>query len=437
MNYTYELYSLEESQLLDYQLASGLPLDTIMIPAQIIFSIITAYFFILGIFGLFQLRKGSEHPPAKRFALVVPAHNEGMVIGHLVDNLISLDYPSELYNVFVIADNCTDDTADIARSHGATVMERTSYENRGKGYALEWFFEQLYDESSPYDAVVVFDADNLVDVKFLRHINNRMCDGSQIVQGYIDAKNPTDTWVTAAFAMSFWVSNRMVQLARHNLGLCNYLGGTGMAISLDLLKRIGWGATSLTEDLEFSLKALLLGYRTTFAFEAIVYDEKPLTFSQAWRQRTRWARGHVELFRVYSLQFLREAFKRQSIVLFDAAMMTLKPLLVLMMGIGTFFGVVDALLINIYTPIFALIWDPVIWRIVSSFHILYPFIVFWMDKEPRGVLRWIPFHYPLFVYSWIPIIFICFFGKTRVEWAHTLHTRGIRYGEIIKNQQPL
>ncbi len=422
--------------MLNHSLIANLPLDIVMIPAQWILVIITAYFFVLGLFGLFRDRPVSECEPTKRFALVVPAHNEGLVIGHLVDNLVNLDYPQELYDIFVVADNCTDDTASIARTQGAFVLERTSKDKRGKGYALEWFFQYLEADEDRYDAVVVFDADNLVDTKFLQHINNRMCAGSQIVQGYIDAKNPTDTWVTASFAMSFWVSNRMVQLARHNLGLCNYLGGTGMAISLDLLKQIGWGATSLTEDLEFSLKALLLGYRTTFAFEARVYDEKPLTFMQAWHQRTRWARGHVELFRVYSLKFLAEAWRKHSIVLFDAAMMTLKPLLVFIMGFGTVIGFIDAWMINLYTPISLMMGDLAVWQIMSSFYFVYPFLVLWMDKEPLRVMRWIPLHYPLFVYSWIPIIILCFFGKTRVEWSHTLHTRGIHYNDVLKNQDP-
>ncbi len=82
----------------------------------------------------------------------------------------------------------------------------------------------------------------MVDTNFLTHMNNRLCDGAKIVQGYLDAKNPQDTWVTASFSMAFWVANRMLQLARYNLGLSNYLGGTGMAISLDVLKEIGWGS---------------------------------------------------------------------------------------------------------------------------------------------------------------------------------------------------
>lgn len=420
---------------MDFQDLSYLPLDLIMIPAQIILSFVAIYFFILGMSGLFQLRTPNTYAPQKRFALIVPAHNEEIVIGSLVDNLKALDYPQELYDVFVIADNSTDNTAKVARQHGATVFERTNDEQKGKGYALEWFFRKLFQMPQHYDAIAVFDADNLVDDQFLIHMNNRLCDGAKIVQGYVDAKNPLDTWVTASFAMSFWVANRMLQLARFNLGLSNYLAGTGFAISVDVLKKTGWGATSLTEDLEFSLKALLQGHKTTYAYEAIVYDEKPLTFKQAWNQRKRWALGHVELFRTYSWEFIKEAIRKRDIVLFDAAVLVMQPLLVISLGIFTIMGFVDACILNIYTSIFRYIWPPVLWELVSTLQIIYPFLVLWMDNQPRQAIKWSIIHYPLFVYSWIPIVFLSFFGNTRISWSHTLHTRNISYAEVaVRNK---
>jgi len=412
----------------------AMPMDYLMIPAQIVFSLAAAYFFILGIAGLFHWKAPKIAGPKSVFAVIVPAHNEEVVIGPLVDNLTALDYPRELFDVFVIADNSNDSTAQRAAEHGAIVYERFNETQRGKGYALEWFFNKLYMLPKKYDAVVIFDADNLVDPNFLKHMNNRLCAGDKIVQGYIDSKNPLDTWVTAAFSMSFWVANRMLQLARYNLGLSNYLGGTGMAISLDVLKKIGWGATSLTEDLEFSLKALLQGYKTTLAYEAVVYDEKPLTFKQAWKQRKRWALGHVELFRTYSPAFIKQLFLKRDIIFFDAAVVAIQPLFVIFMGIFSIFGVIDTFVVDIYTPIFKYIWPPLLWELVSSLQLLYPFLVIWMDNLPRKVFKWVIVHYLFFVYSWIPIVFLSFFGKTRTAWSHTLHTRSISIADIVRNR---
>lgn len=410
-----------------------LPFDILMIPLQIVLSLAAFYFFILGMAGLVHFRTPGSHQPNKRFAVIVPAHNEEVVIGPLIDNLLLLDYPRELFDIFVIADNSTDSTAQVAREHGAIVHERFDDTQKGKGYALEWMFKKLYNMPQAYDAVVIFDADNLVDPGFLTHMNNRLCDGAQIVQGYIDAKNPGDTWVTASFAMAFWVANRMLQLARYNLGLSNYLGGTGMVISIDVLKKIGWGATSLTEDLEFSIKALLLGYKTTWAHEAIVYDEKPLTFKQAWNQRKRWALGHVEVLKTYAPEYIKQTVLRKDMALLDGVIVTIQPVLAVMMGLFTVLGLVN-LLIPLYTPIFQQIWPPLLWELVSTLQLLYPFLVIWMDNLPKQVIKWTFAHYPLFVYSWIPIIALSLFAKTRVSWSHTAHTRSIKYAEIVRQR---
>lgn len=411
-----------------------LPFDLIMIPAQVVFSLVAVYFFILGMAGLVNIRIPGNHEPQKRLAIIIPAHNEEVVIGHLIDNLMNLDYPKELFDVFVIADNSSDSTAKVAREHGAIVYERFNDVQKGKGFALEWMFGNIYNRPENYDAVVIFDADNLVDTNFLKHMNNRLCDGDKIVQGYIDSKNPCDTWVSASFSMAFWVSNRMLQLARYNLGLSNYLGGTGMAISLDILKKIGWGATSLTEDLEFSIKALLLGYKTTFAHEAIVYDEKPLTFKQAWNQRRRWALGHVEVFRTYCWEYIKQTFIKKDPALFDGIVMTIQPLLTVAMFFFSIFSIINLRVVPIYTPIFQFIWPPLLWELVSTLQLIYPFLVIWIDKLPKQVIKWTLVHYLFFLYSWIPIMTISLFAKTRVSWSHTVHTRNISYSDVVRER---
>ena len=418
----------------DSFLNSLLPLDIIMIPIQILFSLSAVYFFVLGMAGLVHSRVPQSHDPHKRFAVIIPAHNEENVIVPLIENLLHLDYPKELYSIFVIADNSTDGTASKAHEAGAIVYERFHDKQRGKGHALEWMFSKLDERTETYDAVVIFDADNLVDPQFLKHINNRMCEGSKIVQGYIDAKNPTDTWVTACFSMAFWVSNRMLQLARYNLGLSNYLGGTGMAISKDLLKEIGWGATSLTEDLEFSIKALLLGHKTTWAHEAVVYDEKPLTFRQAWDQRRRWALGHVEVFRTCFGEYIRCACQRKDPLLLDGLIMIIQPILAVSMGFFMIISMINFKIVSIYTPIFHLIWPPLLWELVSTLQVVYPFLVIWIDRLPKKIIPWIFVHYLFFVYSWIPIITISLFSKTRVSWSHTLHTRSLSYKEVLRER---
>ena len=213
-------------------------LDWIMVPIQIIIFLFTVYYFLIGVNGLWRKKEKKILTPQKTFAVIVAAHNESAVIGQLVDNLKMLDYPKELYDIFVIADNCTDNTAQIARDCGAIVHERFNDKERGKGFAMEWMFARLFEMKRKYDAVAIFDADNLVDKRFLLEMNNRLCKGDKLVQGYLDAKNPYDTWVSGTFAIAFWVIDHIWHLAKTNIGLSSVLGGTGMCITTDVLKKL-------------------------------------------------------------------------------------------------------------------------------------------------------------------------------------------------------
>ena len=259
--------------------------DILMIPVQVIIVFYTLYYFILALFGLFKRKEKISVPPKHTFAAIICAHNEETVVGQLIDNLKTLHYPAEMYDIYVVADNCTDRTAEVCREHGASVQIRTDAEKVGKGFAMDWMFQKMLRQPKQYDAFVVFDADNLVHPEFLREMNNHLCKGEQVIQGYMDAKNPTDTWVAGTFSIAFWLINHMWHLAKYNIGLSTALGGTGMCIAADIVRKYGWGCDCLTEDMEFSMKVLLEGVRTCWAHDAIIYDEKALTLMQSCRQR--------------------------------------------------------------------------------------------------------------------------------------------------------
>lgn len=408
--------------------------NVIMLPVQIIIIFLTFYYFILSMFGLYRKSEVKIHTPEKSFAIVVAAHNEEAVIGPLIENLLQLDYPKKLYDIFVVADNCTDKTALIAKNAGAIVHRRFNAEKRGKGYALEWMFYRLFKMERQYDAIIIFDADNLVKENFLFEMNSKLCQGHKIVQCYLDSKNPFDTWVTNTFSIAFWVTNRMLQLARFNTGrLSNVLGGTGMCISTDVLKEFGWGATSLTEDLEFSMKALSHGIKTTWAHDAVVYDEKPLTFIQAWHQRKRWAQGQVDVAGRYFLPLIIKGIREKKIMYFDAAIHLFQPALVM---IATFFmltNLIDAFQPQ-YTHVFTLVMPWTGWQILSAFQYLYPVAALALDRLPwRAYVGLIL--YPIFIYSWIPIVFLGFINRKDKQWSHTKHTRSLSIDEVIVKQK--
>ncbi|MGC4152743.1 MAG: glycosyltransferase family 2 protein [Propionicimonas sp.] len=230
-----------------------------------------------------------------RFAVLVFAKDEAAVIGQLLQSLRRQEYPAGSFEVFVTADNCTDDTAGVARAAGATVAERFDTSRIGKGYALTWFFDR-FDRAAEFDACVVFDADNLVDPGFLAAMNRQLNAGIPVAAGYRVGKNPASTWVSGCSSLFWLTQNRLFHMprARHGLPVTS-VGGTGFMFDLAVLGGRGWHTSSACEDIEFTLNAIAEGHHVGLALDAVFYDEQPLTFGQSLRQRYRWAVGSVQV----------------------------------------------------------------------------------------------------------------------------------------------
>lgn len=370
------------------------------------------YYLILSVFGLFSKVKNSEGPSSgKRFALIIAAHNEEPVIGKILESMNKLEYPKELYDVFVIADNCTDKTATVAREHGAAVFERFNKDKRGKGYALEWMFDKIFKMDIKYDAVGVFDADNLVSPNFLSEMNSKMMEGYKVVQGYIDSKNPHDSWISESYSISFWASNRLFQLARATLGLTSQIGGTGFIVDTSLLKKLGWGATCLTEDLEFTCKLVINGYKVGWAHNAKVYDEKPLSLKQSWSQRKRWMQGFTDVATRFFFKLIRKAVKDRSFVAFDCAMYVIQPFITLALGLSVILTLIQNSSggVNIFTIEQAFsghIYLDYVWKTLGVAQFLLTPLVMVMDKKISKKLFGV-----LAVYSCNVFVFSFIFGK--------------------------
>ncbi len=284
----------------------------------ILFTLVTAPVLlwqgIVGICGLLPERKQraarSESLHVHRFAVVVCARNEERVIGALLDSLHAQDYPADCVDLYVAADNCTDGTAEEARRHGARVYERTNREQVGKGYALRWLLEKIEtDHPGAYDAVAVFDADNLATPGFLRQMNEALCHGADIAKGSRYASNPTDNWVSGGYAVYWRAMMRFFHQARANCGLSCFVDGTGFAFKTELIRGEGWNTHSLVEDCEFSMQQICRGKRIVPVSGAVYYDEQPTSFAVSLRQRFRWTVGCVQCVK-YCLPDAWRAFRR-------------------------------------------------------------------------------------------------------------------------------
>jgi len=230
------------------------------------------------------------HDGSARIAVLIVAHDEAAVVGACVESLLAQRYPTDRFEVFVVADHCTDRTAAIARETGAVVFERSTEGATGKPAAVAHGVEQILSQGS-FDAIALFDADNVVDADFLSVVAARLAAGERVVQGFVDAKNPEASWVAAASAIGFWAIDGIVQRPRERLGLSASLMGTGFAASSALFRDTLAPKGALTDDLEANARLALLGVRIAYEPRARTLDEKPTRLDTATRQRQRWMQG--------------------------------------------------------------------------------------------------------------------------------------------------
>ena len=370
------------------------------------------------------LIKNKKH----KFMMILPAHNEASVIGALVESLQALDYPKELYDIYVIADNCTDNTAQIAKDLGAIVYERFDEKRKTKGFAMQWFLNQKIKENADYDAFCVFDADNVVDKNFLNAMNKKLCQGEEIVQGYRDIKNPADSWISAGYALFYWMMNRFYHLARYNLGLSPLINGTGFMVDFNLIKPTGCDTLTLTEDIEFSLKNIAKGRKLGWATDAIVYDEQPTEFKQSWSQRSRWTVGHLQCMKYYTKDLAEGVLEYRTLMNFDGFLYLMGiPMMIvtfLLLAINTVIFLADGMSAGML--IFNYIKYLVATFIVPVFTAIFVMII---EKKPikkmwKGIIL-----YPVFMASWILINIKCII-KPNTQWEKIEHKRNVKINDM-------
>ena len=253
-----------------------------------------------------------------RFDVIVPAHNEAAGIARTVHSLRQLDWPTDRFRVLVIADNCTDATADVARTAGAEVLERTDPKLRGKGYALQFGFVQSYSQGRA-EAVVVIDADAEVSGNLLVAFAARIASGAEAIQAHYGILNPMDSWRTRLITIAKGSFHILRSRARERLGVSAGIRGNGWCVTHKLLQRVPYRAFSLTEDLEFGIALGLAEVRVHYADEAHADGEMVSGAKTAGPQRQRWERGRFDLIRSQSAALLVAALTRPSALCLDLA----------------------------------------------------------------------------------------------------------------------
>lgn len=341
---------------------------------------------------------------SRRFRVVVPAHNEALVIGVVLADLRASEYPADLMDIWVVDDRSTDTTAKVGRDLGVSVAARAEGPS-GKGHALGWYLAT--HPLHPDQVLVVFDADNRVPPDVLGRIADEIDNGHSVVQCYLDVTEPGGSWLAEASALSYWAGNRMVQLARSNLGWSSDLGGTGMAMTPRALDDSGGFVPSLTEDQDLGVRLLIAGHRVEWLHDVRIQDEKPNSIGVAVRQRARWMSGK----RATRRHHLGTLLRLRSAAAADMAIRLIQPgrsFVALVSGILTVMAFTTS-----WTWLLPWQW----WALLTLLQLLLPIPFLIRDQvEPRHILR-----YPLLALLaalWIPVRLV----SSRVQgWYHTPH----------------
>ena len=382
------------------------------------------------------LKKDKPHRPAvlHRYAVLISARNEQNVIGHLLDSINAQDYPKNLVTVFVVADNCTDNTARVAREHGAVVYERFNHVKVGKGYALNELLGHIErDYGRVFDAFMVFDADNLLEPNYITEMNRTFSDGYEIITSYRNSKNYADNWVSSGYALWFLREAAFLNHSRHLLKTSCAVSGTGFLFSRRILEqRGGWNFYLLTEDIEFTIANVIAGERIGYCKDAVFYDEQPTTFRQSCRQRMRWARGYMQVFGAYGLKLLAGIPKRNGFACFDMAMAIMPAIVLTVVGIATNAAAAVLGFLAGQNVLIAL-WSATQFLVNSYLLMLFVGAVTtaseWKNIRATTAQKILyTFTFPLFMLTYIPISFAALFK--RVEWKPIEHSVSVSLADM-------
>ncbi len=390
----------------------------------------------------FSIKPRRHREPIKkhRIGILIAARNEEAVIGNLLDSIAAQDYPREFIRPFVIADNCTDKTAKIAEERGATVFERFNKEKIGKGYALDYAIDKLHEngEWSEIDGFIVLDADNLLTNNYITEMNKTFNDGFEAFTSYRNSKNYGDNWISAGYGLWYIRESKFLHYARMLLHSSAAISGTGFFVSRSLLDRFnGWKFYLLTEDIEFSMFAIINGVRIGCSVNAELYDEQPVTFEQSYKQRLRWSKGFFQVWKKHGKELIQGIFKHRKFAFFDMTMNVMPAFLLTVALLSTS---VASILFSIFG------WgdpSPVVESLLG--YVGFTYSIMLLMGLVTLISEWKKIHttadrkigflflFPIFMYTYIPISVIALFKP--VKWEQIHHTRAKCLDDVVKRDK--
>lgn len=362
------------------------------------------YFFIIGL-GLLKKEKNKTISNKKHnFAILIPARNEEEVIKNLIDSINMQSYPKHLYKTYVILNNSTDNTKKVVLNTNASIIYADNVKNKGE--ALKYAFNYLKDEN--IDSYIIFDADNILDKKFLLNMNNSLNNNENIVQGFRDTKNIYDNYLSTSYAILYYIQNLFINKPRYNLNLSVFLNGTGFMVKKKIIDKYGYNIKTITEDIEFTILCAINKEKIYYNENAHFYDEQVVDLKTSFKQRKRWSYGTIKCLKYY----FKDLFKYKNITSFDVIMYYI------LVFMQTFIFITSILFIILFGNNFNIYYLIIIYIINIFFRI---FILKYYNKSINSSLKGILL-FDYFLLTWIPINIIVLFIK-KCTWDNIKHNK--------------
>lgn len=418
-------------------------ISTIEKSLWLIMTVCYAYQLFYICYMLFRKKKADPAKKEERlntFGIVISARNEENVIGQLINSIHKQNYPEELLKIYVVADNCTDRTAEICREKGAAVFERFNKRLVGKGYALDFLFKRILKTEADCDAFVFLDADNILDKNYILEMNRTYNKGYRVITSYRNSKNYGSNWISAGYSLWFLRESKYLNNARMELKTSCAISGTGFLVKREIIEQNnGWKHHLLTEDIEFSVDSILQGEKIGYAENAMLFDEQPVTFQQSWNQRLRWAKGFYQVLGKYGKSLLKSLFTSFHFSCFDMIMTIFPAVFVTLLSLGLS-------LLKIFFAVFIVASPELILESVFSFipYLGFCYALLYIVGLIATVTEWknincppyktilYTFTFPIFMFTYIPIAIAALFKK--VEWTPIEHTITITEIDLQDNE---
>ena len=408
----------------------------------LVFSVCFLYQVVFFFIGL--IRGQVKIPPAKKqhtYAFFIAAHNEEAVIANLVKSIKDQDYPSELIDVFVVADACTDNTAQAAREAGAIVYERNDLSRKGKSWVMDYGFDRILREyPGKHEAFFIFDADNLLSRDYVTIMNDAFDQGYLALTSYRNSKNFGSSWISSAYATWFIREARYLNNARMICHTSCAVSGSGYLVSAKLIEGMkGWDFHTLTEDIQFSTFCAIHGVRIGYA-PAEFFDEQPVTLKASIKQRMRWTKGFYQVLFTYGRHMFKSIGKFHRFSAYDMLMVVGPAMLLTLMCllVNVTFIAVGSLSHGFLAT------DAEIEMAIGSIIMMlaYMYGTFFVMGLSTTITEWKHIHcpqkwriftnlftFPLFMFTYVPLTVAALFLK--VDWVPTPHDVSVTLDEVL------